>query len=56
MKPFGTKAIGKAKIKLLELGIRLKAKGPVAGKIGLVETRCSSQGDKGREDKPLQRL
>lgn len=54
MKPFGTKAIGKAKIKLLELGIRLKAKVPVAEKIRLIET--SSQGDKGREDKPLQRL
>lgn len=60
MKPCGTKVAGKAKIKPLELEIRLKAKSPMAEEIRQVETRwggmgCSSQGGKGRRDASVQR-
>ena len=48
MKPCGTKAAGKAKMKLLELGIRLKAKGPVAEKIRQIGMRWGGMQWSGR--------
>lgn len=47
MKPCGTKAAGKAKPKLLEGGIMLKAKGPMVEKTGQIGMRwggCSGEG------------
>lgn len=49
MKPCGTKVAGKAKIKLLELEIRLKAKSPMAEEIRQVETRWGGMQQSGRQ-------